>query len=138
MLASGGVACGSASSLLVLEPMLQSRGAVGTQDLTFKPHLLQKYSPAVCAPSDGNAKKMNQIANLRTVETIIRIPMITFWQQILIYLPLSSREGICYLLTVPHGGKSFIVTSSWSQEEVRQTVLFSVIKMTSWVHDLQR
>lgn len=39
--------------------------------------------------------------------------MITFWQQILIYLPLSSREGICYPLTVPHGGKSFIVTSSW-------------------------
>lgn len=59
MLASGRVACGSTSSLLVLEPVLQYRGAVGTQDLTFKPHLLQKYSPAVCAPSDGNAKKMN-------------------------------------------------------------------------------
>lgn len=58
MLASGRVAHGSASSLLEPEQTLKYHGA-GAQDLTFKPHPLQKYSPAVCAPSDRNAKKMN-------------------------------------------------------------------------------
>lgn len=58
MLASGRVARASASSLLEPEQPLQYRGA-GTQDLTFESHPLQKYSPAVCAPSDRNAKKVN-------------------------------------------------------------------------------
>lgn len=58
MLASWRVARGSASSLLKPEQTLQYRGA-GAQDLTFASHPLQKYSPAVCAPSDRNAKKVN-------------------------------------------------------------------------------
>lgn len=92
MLARGSVARGSASSLLEPEQTLQYLGA-GAQDLTFKPHPLQKYSPAVCAPSDWNAKKVNEIANLRTVEIIIRIPMIKFWQQILMFSLRALGKG---------------------------------------------
>lgn len=53
-------------------------------------------------------------------------------------LPPSSRERrICFSLVLPHGRNSFTVKSSCNEEE-RQTVPLSFIKMKSQVHDLQR